>query len=371
MSLLHETFMKRCIELAKKGTGFVSPNPLVGSVIVKDGKIISEGWHKAHGEIHAEAMALSEVNSSELNGATLYCTLEPCSHSSKEKINPPCARTIAEFPFKEIVIGMVDPNPAVSGNGIRLLESAGIKVTTGILEAVCRELNPAFITHIQKKRPFIRLKSAQTLDGFIATSTGKSKWITSELSRTRVHEYRAELDAVLIGADTAIADNPTLNVRLVKGRNPKRIVIDSKGRTPLDLNLYTDELRSKTIVCVGRNCPEEFINSLQKQDVTILLCEEINGYLNLKNVISRLYKNGIYSILVEGGQKLTSIFLKEKLFDEWCVMVSPKVFGTGLSVLNDIGVDNVADAIELKNISTEMLGNEILIKGVNDKCLLD
>lgn len=243
----HHKWMKEALELASLGKGYVSPNPLVGCVVVDNkGNKIGEGFHKKFGESHAEVNAISSITNKELlSGATVYVTLEPCSHIGK---TPPCADMLAALPLKEVIIAMKDPNPKVNGNGIRILKNAGIKVQVGILESEAEKLNEFFIHHQNFGRPFITLKIAQTADGFLAAADGDSQWISGKQSRKKVHEWRAEYDAVLIGRTTAMADNPSLTVRHIKGRQPKRIVIDGPFELPRDLNVFSDKYEERTTI---------------------------------------------------------------------------------------------------------------------------
>jgi len=296
-----ELYIQKCIELAKKGRGFVSPNPLVGCIIVKDGKIISEGYHHAFGEKHAEIDALDKI-SGNAKGATLYVNLEPCCVYGK---TPPCTERIIKEGIKRVVVGNLDPNPLVSGKGILSLEEKGIQVNKGILENDCRMLNQFFYKWIIIGLPYVTLKIARTADDFIAYPDGSCPHISGEESRKEVHKLRSFYDSVLIGKNTALKDNPHLTVRNVRGRQPFRIVLDSKGEIVgnQNLNLLNDKYADKTIIMKGDN---------------------------LKNTLLDLGKKGISSVLVEGGPTIWDSFMQEKLADQILVYTSAKKFDKGI-----------------------------------------
>ncbi len=337
-----EKFMKRAISLALRGTGNVAPNPRVGCVIVSNGEVIGEGWHERYGEAHAELNAFKNATE-DVRGATLYVTLEPCAHEGK---TPPCAPLIVEKGIAEVVIGMLDPNPLVSGAGIQILQNAGIHVRTDVLKDECAWVNRFFVKNITQKIPYVVLKTAQSLDGCIATMRGESQWITGEESRRRTHLLRAECDAVLIGKNTALLDNPSLTVRHTKGRNPKRIILDTNLSLPLGLKLFTDDERSRTIIF----CSEEAANSrkaetLKVAGVQIETAEIENGSVVLKNVLKKLSDNyKISSLLVEGGAGIFSNFLKENLADELHIFTAPMLIGNGQHAFGNLATDVLKNA---------------------------
>lgn len=315
-----EQFMHRALELAKLGVGWVRPNPLVGSVIVHDGKIIGEGWHQKYGEAHAEVSAVNSVKNKELlRESTLYVNLEPCSHVGK---TPPCADMLIQQGVKRVVIANIDPNPLVAGSGIKKLKEAGIEVLTGILEKDGLDLNKRFFTFMEKQRPFILLKWAQTDDGFIAHSNYESRWISSEFSRQLVHKWRSEVDAVLVGTKTAAHDNPTLSVRDWSGRNPVRIVIDRFLRLPSNLNLFD---RYQNTICYNVLKHEEHKNLM-----LIRLDEE--SFIN--QLLHDLYKQKIQSIMIEGGAQTLKLFIDAGLWDEARIFTSTRSFGEGITAPN-------------------------------------
>lgn len=320
----HEFFMKRCIELASLGLGNTSPNPMVGSVIVHQGRIIGEGYHRRYGEAHAEVNAVQQVkDKSLLKASTLYVNLEPCSHYGK---TPPCAEMIAKLQIPEVVIGTSDPNPLVMGRGIEMLKHAGCKVITGVLSTECEELNRRFFTFQKLNRPYIILKWAETADGFldkVRTRDEKPEWITNQASRILVHKWRSEEQAIMVGANTALMDNPKLNVREWAGKNPLRIVIDTDLSLPADLELFKEGgEEQKTLVFTYQNPP--FVHENIK---FVKIPSEVD---KISFLINHLYCNKILSIIVEGGAKLTGLFLTENLWDEARVFTGKALFHEGV-----------------------------------------
>ena len=298
-----QLFMRRALELATLGRGSVSPNPLVGCVVVHENKIIGEGWHRRYGQAHAEVNAINDVIAAGLADllpqSTVYVTLEPCSHFGK---TPPCAALLVAKNIKRVVVCNDDPNPLVAGQGLRLLRDAGIEVETGVLLAEGRQLNARFFTFFEQKRPYIILKWAQTVDDFIAAPDGKPLIISNQLSRTLAHKWRSEEDAIMVGTNTALNDNPQLNVRLWTGRNPVRVLTDPNGRLPSSLRVF-DESQPTLI--------------FQETDLRVIL--------------ARLYQQKIQSVLVEGGTKLLQSFIDEGLYDEIRVFRSPHKIGVGVA----------------------------------------
>lgn len=312
-----ELFMQRALELAKLGLGQVSPNPLVGCVIVHEGKIIGEGWHQKYGEAHAEVNAIRSVaDQLLLPQSTLYVTLEPCSHFGK---TPPCADLLVEKKVKRVVIANVDSFPEVSGKGIQRLKDATIEVQTGVLEKEGRELNKRFFTFVEKQRPYIILKWAQTADGFIAQSNYESKWISHDLARQLVHKMRSEEDAVVVGTRTAAHDNPRLNVRDWSGRNPVRVVWDRFLRLSEKLSLFDGTQ------------PTLSYNVLKHEEHPNLILARVDERNFIQNVVHDLCQRRIQSVLVEGGAQTLQFFLDAGLWDEAHVVVSTRTFGKGIS----------------------------------------
>lgn len=310
--------MRRAFQLAALGTGEVSPNPMVGCVVVYDGKIIGEGYHKEYGTAHAEPNAINNVaDKGLLKKSTLYVSLEPCSHWGK---TPPCADLIISHHIPKVVIANTDPNPLVAGKGMEKLKNAGIEVISGVLEAEGNELNKRFFTFHKQKRPYIILKWAQTADGFVARENFDSKWISNDYSRQLVHKWRTEEDAILVGFNTALHDNPQLNVRQWHGRNPVRIVLDPHLQLPHTHHLFDGS--QKTIV---------FHSTKTGKNVTGVEQIEIDDCKSPKSILKALYEQKILSVIIEGGAATLQRFIDAKLWDEARIFISPNTFGKGIS----------------------------------------
>lgn len=305
------------MELALLGKGYVSPNPLVGCVVVHNDKIIGEGWHQKYGDAHAEVNALEAVtDKSKLKESTLYVNLEPCAHFGK---TPPCADLLVASRVQRVVISNVDPNPLVDGGGIRRLREAGIEVTTGVLEKEGHELNKRFFTFMMQKRPYIILKWAQTADGFIAKENFRSKWISNGYSRRLVHKWRAEEDAVLAGTRTVFHDNPQLNVRDWSGRNPIRVVIDRFLKLSKNLHVF------------DRSQPTLVYNLIKHEEHANLVLIRLDEEKFIQQLTSDLYKRNIQSLVVEGGAQTLQLFIDGGLWDEARVFTAPKTFMKGIA----------------------------------------
>lgn len=354
-----EFFMREALRIAKNAEGRTSPNPLVGAVIVKDGKIIAEGWHRQAGTPHAEIHALNMAG--ELaKDATLYVTLEPCSHFGR---TPPCVKKIIEAGIKKVVAAMKDPNPKVAGRGFEMLKNAGIAVEVGLLEAESRILNEVFLKFITKKIPFVTLKFASSLDGKISTFSGESQWISCEESRKFVHHLRDINDAILVGIGTVLADNPSLTTRLIEGKNPVRVIVDSNLRTPLNSKVVTDK-SAKTIIAVTKNAPNEKISDLRACGVEILTCGD-EKRVDLKILLEKLAEREITSVLVEGGGKIHFSMLKSGLVDKIYAFIAPKIIGgaNSLTSVEGEGFEKISEAITLKNFKSERIGEDFLLSG--------
>lgn len=358
-----EQYIKLTFELAAKGLGSVSPNPLVGAVLVKDGKIIGKGFHEKFGEAHAEINAINSA-SEKSEGSTLYVNLEPCSHFGK---TPPCVDEIIRQKISKVIIANRDPNPLVNGKGIKKLEAAGIKVKTGILEDEGTELNKFFFKNQTCKLPYVTVKIAQTLDGRIAGTDRSSKWITSEASRKIVHKMRSEYDAILVGKNTILSDNPSLNVRLVEGRNPVKIALDKNLEIPLTSKIFKNVSGSKTIIAASSKSffqEDEQVKNYSGIAEIIFVKEDESGGLNILDVLEKLYSKGITSVIVEGGGKVFSSFINKNLYDEIYLFTGPKILGSGISSVNKNGFVNISDSINLKLKSIEQIdGDALLIYG--------
>ncbi len=357
-----EIFMREALRIARHAEGRTSPNPLVGAVIVRDGKIIAEGWHRQAGTPHAEIHALNMAG--ELaHGATLYVTLEPCSHFGR---TPPCARAIVDAGIKRVVAAMSDPNPLVAGRGFEILRSAGIEVEVGILEDEACRLNEIFLKWVTKKLPFVTLKFACSLDGKIATSTGESQWISCEASRKFSHRLRDINDAILIGVGTVLADNPSLTTRLFDGKNPVRIIVDSNARTPLDSNVVTDK-SARTIIATTENAPTEKISAFKARGVEIITAGD-GQRVDLKILMNELAAREITSVLVEGGGQIHFSMLEAGLVDKILAFVAPKIIGgsNALTAVEGAGFEKISDAVTLKNFTAQKLGDDFLLSGYTE-----
>ncbi len=355
-------YMRRAMELAERGVGFTNPNPMVGAVIVKGGKVIGEGWHERCGEWHAERNAFKNCTVP-AEGATMYVTLEPCCHYGK---TPPCTEAIIEHGIARVVVGMEDPNPLVAGKGIALLREAGIEVVCGVEEEALREQNRVFLKYISTKLPWVAMKTAMTLDGKIATRTGDSKWITGAEARAYVHELRHRFMAIVVGIGTAVADDPLLNCR-IEGRGvrqPIRVVVDSNARLSLDSQLVKTAGEYRTIVAHTRFAPEESVKALREAGVEMLLCKEKEGLVDVRNLLELLGQSGIDSILLEGGGSLNYTFLAEGLADELYAFIAPKIVG-GMNAKTPVegaGMEKMADAINLELENVLNVGHDVLLK---------
>lgn len=375
--------MRRAIALAKKGGGFVHPNPLVGCVVVKNGQVISEGYHEKYGGFHAERNALTYCNS-DVKDALLYVTLEPCCHHGK---TPPCTDIIIEKGIKKVFVGILDPNPLVAGKGVKTLQDAGIEVVTGICEDEIREMNKVFLKYITTKRPYVIMKTAMTLDGKISAFTGDSKWITNEESRKMAHQLRSEMSAVIVGIGTVLADDPMLNCRLEGNyHQPTRVVVDSNLSISLDCQLVKTAKEFRTIVAcrhfdrseakwsevekssLNVNKQKGFLDSLLALEMTgleIIECQSNNNHVDISDLMIKLGAQGIDSLLLEGGGTLNAAFLEAGCVDEVYAFIAPKIIG-GKDAKTPVcgkGIEKMSDAIKLQNIDIQNINGDILIKG--------
>ena len=356
-----EEYIKLAINLSKKGSGNVSPNPMVGCVIVKNRKIIGKGYHKKYGEAHAEINAINSASTS-INNSTVYVTLEPCSIYGN---TPPCTDRLIKEKVKRVVVGTKDPNPLVNGKGIAKLKRANIEVSYSVRENECKELNEFYNKYIIEKLPYVTLKAAITLDGKIADEKGNSKWISSAESRKLVHKLRAKYDAVLIGINTVMKDDPLLNVRLVKGRNPKRIILDSSLKISIKQKIFNSDGREKVFIVTSTESKKKLkkINILKNAGANILFVKkDSKGNLNLKSVLMKLAKEKIVSILVEGGSKVFNSFIKQKLFDEIFLFISPKILGSGLTWAGDLNIADIRKSMNFEIVKSKKISKDILLK---------
>lgn len=358
-----QEYMRMALDLAGGGVGWVSPNPMVGAVIVKDGRIIGKGYHERYGGLHAERNALLACTES-TKGATIYVTLEPCCHYGKQ---PPCVDAILEAGINRVVVGSQDPNPLVAGKGVQILKEHGIQVTEHVLEEECDRLNQVFFHYIQTKRPYVVMKYAMTMDGKIATYTGASKWVTGEAARNHVQQLRHRYRAIMVGVGTVLADNPLLTCRLEGGRSPMRIICDSNLRTPVDAQVVTTANQVETVIatcCTDMNKYGPYMEA----GCHILTIEEKNGRIDLNALMERLGQEEIDSILLEGGGTLNWAALESGIVQKIQAYVAPKLFGgqTAKTPIEGNGFKTPADAVRLKNSTITQIGDDFLIESEVD-----
>lgn len=350
-------YMQLALELAKTTKGQTAPNPAVGAVLVNNGEIVGIGTHLKAGEAHAEIHAI-DMAGKKAEKATLYVTLEPCSHYGK---TPPCVEKIIRAKIKRVIIATLDPNPSVAGKGVQKLKEAGIEVEVGVCEEDARKINEDFFHYITMKKPFVTLKTAMTIDGKIATSTGESKWITSEEARRDVHRYRHLHDAILVGVGTVLKDNPKLTTRLPEGgKHPIRIILDSGLKTPLDAYVIQDN-SAPTWIVANRSADEEKKQQFERFEHVKLI--EMDDAKNLHELMDILGRHEITSLFVEGGSQVNNSFLRAKLIDRFIVYIAPKVFGgsDAPTSFEGKGIERLKDALELKIESIETVGNDLKI----------
>lgn len=354
-------YMKRAIQLAKKGQGFTNPNPMVGAVIVKDGRIIGEGYHKKYKELHAERNAIASLKE-DAKGSTMYVTLEPCCHYGK---TPPCTEAIIENGISKVVIGSRDPNPLVAGKGVKILKEHGIEVVCDFLKEECDKLNPVFFHYIITKKPYVTMKYAMTCDGKIATKNNDSKWITGENSRNEVHKMRHNNMGIVAGIGTVLADNPMLNVRIEGLKSPIRIICDSNLRIPMESEIVKTANKYKTIIAYV-NGDSDKINALEKEGFILQKFSSKDGKVDLNELMQYLGEQNIDSIFVEGGANLNDSFMREGLVNRLEVFVAPKVFGgaDARSPIEGMGVDFVSEAKEFSLENVRRIDEDILLSYV-------
>lgn len=362
----HEEYMRIAIAEAKKGEGFTNPNPMVGAVIVKDGRIISKDFHHRYGEFHAERNAI--LNSKEdVTDAELYVTLEPCCHRGK---TPPCTEIIIKSGIRKVYIGSMDPNPLVSGKGAEILKAHGIEVAAGICEAECLALNKVFFHYIRNKTPYVVMKYAMTADGKIASRTGESKWISGEASRERVQRSRHKYMGIMAGVGTVLADNPSLTCRIAGLKSPVRIICDTKLRTPLSAELVQTAGEVPVILATAVLDAEK-IKRYEEFGCEVVALPLENGHIDLKELMKELGSRGIDSILLEGGGMLNYSALSSGIVHAVEMYVAPKMFG-GISAKTPVtgeGVERPDQAFPLKNPKVRNVGEDILVEWEVEHCL--
>ncbi len=348
--------MARALELAEKGCGLTRPNPCVGAVVVKGNRIVGEGWHRRAGEAHAEAIALRDAGR-RAQGATLYVNLEPCSHHGR---TGPCVDLIHEAGVKEVVYAINDPNPQVNGSGGKLLRQRGVKVRVGVLAKEASRLNEVHLCAHRHRRPFVILKSAQTLDGRIAARDGSSRWISGVESLRLAHKIRAQVDAVVLGAGAANIDDPQLTVRNVRGRDPFRIIVTQSGQLRRNLRVLKNR-DGRTIVATSSTA---LANALSKNRwVGIWKLKRQGSMLSLHELLQRAWENNIRSLVVEGGGRLATSFLKEGLVDKHVVVIAPVTLGSGVEAVGDLGATSINDTIAYKDANFSPCGNDMVFTG--------
>jgi diaminohydroxyphosphoribosylaminopyrimidine deaminase/5-amino-6-(5-phosphoribosylamino)uracil reductase len=360
-----EKFMKEALRQARKGVGRTSPNPAVGAVIVRRGKAIASGYHKRAGAPHAEVEALSKVKVRK--GDTLYVTLEPCHHHGR---TPPCTEAILRSGLKRVVVGMKDPNPNVTGGGCEVLARKGVDVQVGVLEKECRRLNEWFLKYVTTGRPFVMAKTALTLDGWTATATGHSQWVTNERSRRFGHRLRDQVDGIMVGIGTVVADDPLLTTRLRHGagRDPIRIVVDTGLKIPQSARVLHADSEAECLLAVGEAVSGKRIEAIRRSGVSTLICPAKEGRLDLAALMKRLGERSITSVLLEGGATLMGAMIREKLVDKFFVFKAPKILGgdDGIPMAAGPGPKRMDGSLCLKDVEIRRLGEDFLVMGYPD-----
>jgi len=353
--------MKRALSLARRGGGYVNPNPQVGAVIVRDGEIVGEGYHEKFGGPHAEVRALEDAGKL-AGGATMYVTLEPCVHYGK---TPPCTDAIIESGIDRVFVAMKDPNPKVSGEGVNKLNQAGIEVTLGLLEEEAARVNEIYLHYVETERPFVLLKLAMTMDGKIATRMGNSRWISSDTSREFVHELRARYSGVLVGVNTVISDDPRLTVRKADGPDGARFVLDSRGRTPPDSRLLNLDSSAPTVLVTGEGHSTGKVEPLKAAGAKVWAIPPSEDRIDLSALLEKMGARGYDSLLVEGGSEVAWSFLSQGLVDKVRFFYSPRIVGgrEAVSAVSGKGFEKVSEAISLAETSMVRFGEDFSIVG--------
>lgn len=355
--------MKQALREARKGLGRTSPNPAVGALIVRRGEVVARGYHRRAGFPHAEVEALENLEKTSPEDS-LYVTLEPCNHFGR---TPPCTHAILKSGIKRVVIGMKDPNPAVAGGGGEFLKENGIEIVENVLETECRRLNEDFLKFVETSRPFVIAKSALTMDGWTATSSGHSQWITNDKSRQFVHRLRDRVDAVMVGIGTLLADNPSLTVRLTKGkgRDPLRIIVDTHLRTPVNAKVITQSSPADTMIVIGEEVGLDNQERFRADGVSTLVCPTRSGRIDLDALMAKLGEMSITSLLVEGGASITGSMLRERLIDKFYIFMAPKLLAgdDGIPMATGPGAEKMDESMILKEIKTRRFGDDILMRG--------
>lgn len=353
-----QRFMRAALSLARRAAGRTSPNPMVGAVVVRAGRIVGRGYHARAGADHAEVAALRQAGRA-ARGATLYVSLEPCNHVGR---TPPCTRAVIEAGVTRVVTGMADPNPRVAGGGLDALREAGVRVDVAVREEECLRLNEAFVKHVTRGLPFVTLKLAASLDGRIATATGDSKWVTGPEARTYVHRLRNECDAVLVGSGTVLADDPQLTCRLPGGRDPLRVVLDRRLRTPVGARLVNQREPEKTVLVTGDGVPASRRKRMEDLGIQVWSFPVRQGRISFRRVLRKLARTGVLSVLMEGGGVTASRAIAEKMVDKVLCFYAPKFIGAeGLPMMGDLGIARMRRCPRLTDPRARRLGEDILV----------
>ena len=355
--------MRRALELAERGRGHVSPNPLVGCVLVREGEVVGEGWHRRAGEPHAEVEALTAAGE-RARGATAYVTLEPCNHSGR---TPPCTEALIHAGVRRVVVAALDPNPVTDGAGVRRLREAGVEVEIGLGREEAEDQNEAFRVAQLRRRPFVLYKTAMTLDGKIATRTGRSRWFTGEAARHRVQRWRSELDGVAVGINTVLLDDPRLTSRIDGGRTPVKVVFDSVARTPPTAQLFEPDdagVPARVLLFATEKASPERVAALRQRGAEVVVTGETQGRADVRAALPTLLERGVTSLLLEGGGTLAWAFFEAQAVDRVAWFIGPKLLGgAGASPLGGIGVARMEDALGLTDVRTESLDGDLLVTG--------
>jgi len=355
--------MMMALELAERGRGRTSPNPMVGAVLVRDGEVVGRGYHARAGDDHAEIVALKDAGE-RVRGATLYVNLEPCCHHGR---TPPCVDAVVEAGVKRAVVAMVDPSDKVDGKGIAELRQAGIDVEVGLLAEEADRLNEVFIKYVTTGRPFVFLKVAMSLDGRIATGTGDSKWITCEESRARVHQLRDQVDAVLVGCGTVAEDDPELTTRLPDGdgKNPVRVILDGKANMPIDARVLAEGSAGVSWVVVGESAESDRVEKLRESGAEVVVLADSDGRIDFDVVLRELGRREITSLLIEGGKGVFTEALRSGSVDKVLAFVAPVILGGDgrFSAVGELGVEEISDGLKLRDVSVKRIGDDVLIEG--------
>jgi diaminohydroxyphosphoribosylaminopyrimidine deaminase / 5-amino-6-(5-phosphoribosylamino)uracil reductase len=361
-------FMKQALDLAENGRGFTSPNPMVGAVVVKDGRIIGQGWHQKAGGPHAEVHAIDDAGS-EARDATLYVTLEPCNHHGR---TPPCTQKILAAGIRRVVMAMNDPNPDVAGGGAEFLRQQGITVISGVCENDARRLNEFFITYVREHRPFVILKTAATLDGRIATRTGDSRWVTGERARAHVHEIRHAVDAIMVGVNTILTDDPSLTTRREGGKpgvNPRRFILDTRLSVPDNAKVLRIPPASDTVIVTGDSGASEKRRKLADTGVKIMDAACAGGRIDMAALMPRLAERGVTSLLIEGGAQVAASALAAGIVDKVHFFYAPKILGgdDGIPMCSGPGPERMDQCLRLRDIVVRRFDEDIMVEGYLDR----